>query len=108
MFGLAHRTVLLAPAEDAFDHRAARLRHAIAFVSRGAFIDSAATALAGFGRAIVLRHMRCDVAGAKIGHMIGRVIGLVRTGRDAATNSFAHGLEHDYRGTALGGAIGAR
>ena len=32
MFGLAHRAVLLAPAEDAFDHRPTRLRHAIAFV----------------------------------------------------------------------------
>src|ERR1017187_4380444 len=37
MFCLAHRTVLLAPTEDAFDHRAARLRHAIAFVPRAAF-----------------------------------------------------------------------
>ena len=37
MFGLAHRTVLLAPTEDAFDHGAARLRHSIAIMSRGAF-----------------------------------------------------------------------
>ncbi len=35
MFGLAHRAVLLAPAEDAFGHRPARLRHAVAFVPRG-------------------------------------------------------------------------
>ena len=41
MFGLAHRAVLLAPTEDAFDHRAARLRHAVAFVPRGASVDGA-------------------------------------------------------------------
>src|SRR5664280_834847 len=108
MLGFAHRAVLLAPTEDAFDHGAARLRHAIALMPRGAFVDGAATALAGFGRAIVLRHMRCDVAGAKIGHMIGRVIGLVRTGADAAAGGFALGLEHDLRGAALGSAIGVR
>src|SRR6266536_654097 len=38
MFGLAHRAVLLAPAEDAFGHRPARLRNAIAFVPRGASV----------------------------------------------------------------------
>src|SRR6266567_2476925 len=47
MFGLAHRAVLLAPAEDAFGHRPARLRHAVAFVPRGASIDGAVAALAG-------------------------------------------------------------
>src|SRR5712672_2254023 len=47
MFGLAHRAVLLAPAEDAFDHRSTRLRHAIAFVPRGASVDGAPTTLAG-------------------------------------------------------------
>src|ERR1022692_1864469 len=108
MFGLAHRAVLFAPAEDAFDHRAARLRHSIAFVSRGAFVDGTLAAFAGLGEAIVLCHMRCDVAGAKIGHMIGRVIGLVRTGRDAAASGFALGLEHDLRGAALGSAVGLR
>jgi hypothetical protein len=30
MLGPAHGAVLFAPAEDAFDHRAARLRHAVA------------------------------------------------------------------------------
>jgi hypothetical protein len=84
MFGLAHRTVLLAPTEDAFDHGAARLLHSIAFVSCGAFVDGALATFAGFGDAIVLCHMRRDVAGAKIGHMIGGVIGLVRTGRDGS------------------------
>jgi hypothetical protein len=38
---------------------------------------------AGLGDAIVLRHMRRDVDGAQIGHMIGGVIGLVLTDRDA-------------------------
>ena len=56
----------------------------------------------------IAAHMRCDIAGAKIGHMIGRVIGLVRTDRDAATNSFAYGLEHNLRGVALGVAVGVR
>src|SRR5450756_2726618 len=108
MFGLAHRTVLLAPTEDAFDHRAARLRHTIALVPRGASVDGALAAFAGLGEAIVLRHMRCDVPGAKIGHMIGRVISFVLTGRNAAASVFAPGLEHDLRGAALGGAIGVR
>ena len=39
MLGLAHGSALLAPAEDAFDHRAARLRHAIALVARRTFVD---------------------------------------------------------------------
>src|ERR1035437_1855355 len=42
------------------------------------------------------------------GHMIGRVISLVLTGRNAAASVFAPGLEHDLRGAALGGAIGVR
>ncbi len=62
MFGLPHRTVLLTPTEDAFDHCAARLRYSVAFVP----VDGALAASAGFGNAIVLRHMRCDVPGAKI------------------------------------------
>src|SRR3989304_3448333 len=95
MFGLAHCAVLLAPAEDAFDHGAARLRHAIALVSGSALVDGALAALTGLGRTIVLRHMRCDVAGAKIGHMIGRVTGLVFAGRDAAASGFTLCLEHD-------------
>src|SRR5271165_2320508 len=70
MFGLAHRAVLLAPAEDAFDHRPTRLRHAIAFVPRGASVDGAPTTLAGCGDAVVLRHMRRNVDGAQMGHMV--------------------------------------
>jgi hypothetical protein len=54
MFSLAHRTVLLAPTEDAFDHGAARLRHSIAFILRGAFVDGALATFAVFGGAIVL------------------------------------------------------
>ena len=85
MFGLAHRAVLLAPAEDAFGHRPARLRHAITLVPRGASVDGAVAALAGCGDAVVLRHMRRDIDGPQIGHMIGDVIGLVFADRDAAT-----------------------
>src|SRR6266436_5414513 len=85
MFGLAHRAVLLAPAEDAFDHRPTRLRHAIAFVPRGASVD-----------------------GAQVGHMVSRVIGLIFAYRDAAAGLPGFGLEHGLRGAALGSAIGER
>jgi hypothetical protein len=44
VFGLAHCTELLAPAEDAFGHRPARLRHAIAFMPRGPSVDGALAA----------------------------------------------------------------
>src|SRR6185312_15885680 len=84
MLGLAHRAVLLAPAEDAFDHRPTRLRHAIAFVPRGASVDGAPTTLAGCGNAVVLRHMRRNIDGAQVGHMVSRVIGLIFAHRDAA------------------------
>src|ERR671934_539702 len=46
MFGLTHRAVLLAPTEDAFGHRSARLRHGVAFVPRGTSVDRALPALA--------------------------------------------------------------
>ena len=108
MLGLAHRAVLLAPAEDALDHRAARLRHAIAFVARGPLVDGAAAALAGLGDAVVLRHVRCDVEGAKLGHVIGRVIGLVLTGRDAVAGLSGLGFKHPLRSAALGGTGGKR
>jgi hypothetical protein len=44
----------------------------------------------------------------KIGHMIGRVISLVRTDGNAATRFPAFGLEHYLRGAALGGAARVR
>jgi hypothetical protein len=47
MFVPAQRAMLLAPAEDAFDHRPARLRHAIALLPRGASVDGVAAVLAG-------------------------------------------------------------
>src|SRR5215475_11502018 len=47
VLGLTHCTVLFAPAEDAFGHRPARLRDAIALVPRGASVDGAAATLAG-------------------------------------------------------------
>src|SRR5262249_21427701 len=47
VLGLTHCTVLFAPAEDAFGHRPARLRHAVALVPRGASVDGAAATLAG-------------------------------------------------------------
>src|ERR1700694_1341575 len=82
--------------------------HAVALVPGGAFVDGALAGLAGRGEAIVLRHMRRHVHGAKIGDMIGRVIRLVLTGRNAAAGSLAPGLEHDLRGAALSGSGGLR
>src|SRR5580704_7028999 len=108
MLGLAHRAVLLAPAENAFGHRPARLRHVVAFVSRGASVDGALPTLAGCGDAVVLRHMRCDVDGAQIGNMIGRVISLVFAHRDAAAGLLGFGLEHDLRSATLSSAVGER
>src|SRR5580693_8638330 len=75
---------------------------------RGSFVDGAVAGLAGYGDGLVLRHMRCDVDGAKIGHMIGRIIRLVLADRDAVAGGFASGLQHDLRGSAFGGAIGVR
>src|SRR6516165_89134 len=47
VLGLTHCTVLFAPAEDAFGHRPAQLRDAVALVPRGASVDGAAATLAG-------------------------------------------------------------
>ncbi|WP_247409006.1 hypothetical protein [Bradyrhizobium sp. 150] len=52
--------------------------------------------------------MRRHADGAKIRDMIGGIVGLVLTDRDAMAGSFAFGLQHDLRGTALGSAIGMR
>src|SRR5437016_2626779 len=60
MLGLAHRAMLLAPAEDAFGHLSTSLGDLVADVASGARIDRAPAALAGLGEAIVLRNMRCD------------------------------------------------
>src|ERR1700738_543074 len=49
MLGFAHGAVLLAPTEDAFDHRPARLRHTVSRMPRGSFVDGAVAGLAGFG-----------------------------------------------------------
>jgi hypothetical protein len=108
MFDLAHRTMLLAPTEDAFSHRPARLRQAVAFVPRGTSVDGTLAALASCGNAVVLCHMRRDVDSAQIGHMIGRVIGLVFAHCDAATGLLGLGLEHHLRSAALGSPVGER
>ena len=50
---LAHRAVLLTPAEDALGHLSASLRDLIADVTGGARIDCAATPRAGLGEAVV-------------------------------------------------------
>src|SRR5664279_1732368 len=73
---------------------------------RGSLVDGAVAGLAGFGDGLVLRYVRCHVDGAKIGHMIGRIVRLVLAGRDAVAGSFASRLQHILRGSAFGGAIG--
>src|SRR5712671_3210753 len=62
MFGFAHGAMLLAPSEDALDHRPARLRHAVPRMPRGSFVDRAVAGLAGFGDGLILRHMRRPAA----------------------------------------------
>src|SRR5258707_155853 len=52
--------------------------------------------------------MRRDVEGAQLGHMIGGVVGLVFTHRDAAASLLGFGLEHPLRSAALGRAAGQR
>src|SRR6266487_2112257 len=52
--------------------------------------------------------MRRDVDSAQIGHMIGRVIGLVFAHRDAAAGFLGFGLEHHLRSAALGSPVGER
>src|SRR6476620_12554948 len=73
------------------------LRHAVPWMPRGSLVDGTVSGLAGFGDGLVLRHMRCHVDSAKIGDMIGRIIRLVLTGRDAAAGGFALGFKHDLR-----------
>ena len=73
---------------------------------RRAAIDRASSPLAGFGRALVLRHMRRDADGTQVFDMVFRVVGLVRAGRNAMTNGCAFGFQHGLRGVAFGRAIG--
>src|SRR6266436_1113348 len=108
MLGLAHCTVLFAPAEDAFGHRPARLRDAVALVPRGSSVDGAAATLAGCGDAVVLCHMRRDVDGAQIGHMVRSVIGFVFAHRNASAELVDFGPEHRLRSAPLSGAGGER
>src|SRR6186997_2506981 len=75
---------------------------------RGSFVDGTGARLAGFGDGLVLCHMRRHADGAKIGDMIGGIVRLVLTGRDAAACGFASRLQHGLRSPAFGGAIGMR
>lgn len=74
----------------------------------GSFVDGAVAVLAGFGDGLGLCHMRRHADGAKIGDMIGRIVRLVLTGRDAAACGVASRLQHGLRSPAFGGAIGMR
>jgi hypothetical protein len=58
-------------------------------MARGSLIDGAAAAPAD---GIVLRHMRRDLYGAQICDMIGRVLGFVHAGGDAAADLFGVAL----------------
>src|SRR5512133_2764485 len=108
MFGLAHGTMLLAPPDNALEHRPARVRPAVPWMPCGSRVDGAVTVFAGFGDSLVLRHMRRHADGTKIGDVIGRIVRLVLTGRDAAACGFASRLQHDLRSPAFGDAIGMR
>src|SRR5271163_3724013 len=108
MFGLAQRAVLLAPAEDAFDRRAAALGHAIPFKPRGAAVDGAFAGLAGFGRSVVLSDMRRHPDVAQRRDMIAGVVGLVFANRYGAAGVLAFGFEHRLRCAPLGHAVGVR
>src|SRR6202047_3736115 len=94
VLGLAQGAVLLAPTENAFDRPAALLRQAITCMACGAAIDRASSQLAGLGRALVLRHMRCDIDGTQGRDMITRVIGLVGARREAMADGLALGFQH--------------
>src|SRR3954451_17591301 len=75
---------------------------------RGSFVDGAVACLAGFGDGLVLCHMRRHADGAKVGDMIGGIVRLVLTGRDATACDFASRLQYGLRSPAFGGAIGMR
>ena len=108
LLGLAHRAVLLAPTENAFDRLAALLRQAITCMACGAAIDRASSQLAGLGRALVLRHMRCDIDGPQGLDMIPRVLGLAGGRRDAMADGLALGFQHRLGSAAFRPATGRR
>src|SRR6201981_485350 len=83
MFGLAHRAVLLAPAEDALGHLSAGLRDLIADVTGGARIDRAPAPLAGLGEAVVLRDVRRHADLAQRRNVVAGVVSLFLTDGDA-------------------------
>src|SRR5262249_52344639 len=103
MFGLAHRAVLLAPAEDAFGHFAASLRDLVADVASRTRIDRTPAPLAGLGEAVVLRNMRRDVHPAQRRNVIAGVVGFVLADGDALL-AFGSFLEHGLRSAPWGGA----
>ena len=83
MIGLAHRAILLAPAEDAFGHLSTGLRDLVADVAGRARIDRTPAPLAGLGEAVVLRNMRRDVHPAQRRNVIPCVVGFVLADGDA-------------------------
>ena len=82
------------------NHRPARLRHAVTGMPCCAPVDGALAALGT--AAVVLRDMRRDVHGPKLGHVLGRVVG------DAVAGGFGFSLEHLLRSLSLGGSRGMR
>src|SRR5262249_19108419 len=83
MFGLAHRVMLLAPAEDAFGHFATGLRDLVADAAGRARFDRTPAPLAGLGEAVVLRNMRRDAHPAQRRNVIAGVVGFVLADCDA-------------------------
>jgi hypothetical protein len=65
-----------------------------------------AAALAGFGLAIILRHMRGHARIAQSRHMNGGVISLVLAHGNAPTGGLCFGFEHRLRSLPLGRARG--
>ena len=78
MFGLAHRAVLLAPAEDAFDLPKDGCRLAIALVLRGVSVDGYIMMLAGCGWTcrFASRALLCCMA-RRPGDTVSRAIGFI-------------------------------